>query len=210
MYPLHNTVIVITLLCIALCNAAIFYTIFQIIRILRCTSNQFLVFAAELLDLLDPPPPPSPAAVNGTPSVRSSSMASDSGLGDLVAGHAGRDAPLSPVLAGSPPPFTGFKVLPLNEEELWPVSRSPSPQERENLGLVMCSWEESPNGRQLGYPAAREGRTGYSTSLVSVATAAAAAAAAIIAAAAAVARAQDNSLLLFLLELQAAGCIGEG
>ncbi|KGQ05390.1 hypothetical protein BBAD15_g9357 [Beauveria bassiana D1-5] len=159
MSPLHNTVIIITLLCIALCNAAIFYTTFQIIRILRCTSNQFLVFAAELLDLLDPPPPPSPAAVNGTPSVRSCSMASDSGLGDLVAGHAGRDASLSPVLAGSPPPFTDFKVLPLNEEELWPVSRSPSPQERENLGLVMCSREESPNGRQLGYPAAREGRT---------------------------------------------------
>ncbi|OAA37073.1 hypothetical protein BBO_07772 [Beauveria brongniartii RCEF 3172] len=158
MSSLHNTVIITALLCIALCSAVILYTTFQIIRILRCTSDQFLVFAAELLDLLDPPPPPSPGAVTGTPSVRSSSLASDSGLGDSVAGHAGWDAPLSPVLAGSPPPLPDFKMLPL-DEELCTASRSPSQQEQEDLGLVVSSREESPNGRRLGYPAARGGRT---------------------------------------------------
>ncbi|KAM3436005.1 hypothetical protein NHJ13734_005282 [Beauveria thailandica] len=158
MCSLQNTVIITALLCIALCSAAILYTTFQIIRILRCTSNQFLIFAAELLDLLDPPPPPSPVAVPGTPSVRSSSLVGDSGLGDLVAGHAGWDAPLSPVLAGSPPPLPDFKMLPL-DEELCTASRSPGQQEREDLDLVVSSREESPNGRRLDYPAARGGRT---------------------------------------------------
>ncbi|KAM3505570.1 hypothetical protein MY11210_007907 [Beauveria gryllotalpidicola] len=157
MSSLHNTVIVIALLCIALCSAAILYTTFQIIRILRCTSHQFLVFAAELLDLLDPLPPPS-SSLNATPSVRSSSLASHSELDDLVAGHAGWDAPLSPVvLADSPPPLPDIKVLPL-DEELCTASTSPSQQEREDLGLGVCWREESPSGRRLGYPAAREGR----------------------------------------------------